>query len=75
MMQDWANRLDRWKAGEQVEEAGASPVAPESLEVIEAYLKALASGQLRPKDDALQMLGQLFAQTGDVGNMAVRARS
>lgn len=37
MMQDWANRLDRWEAGEQVEEAGASPVAPESLEVIEAF--------------------------------------
>lgn len=75
MMQDWANRLDRWEAGEPVEAAGASPVAPESLEVIEAYLKALASGQLRPKDDALQLLGQLFARAGDSGNAAVRARA
>ncbi|GKT19685.1 tyrosine-type recombinase/integrase [Acidovorax sp. SUPP2522] len=42
MMQDWADRLDRWESGEPVEKVTAAPQAPDSLEVIEAYLKALA---------------------------------
>lgn len=43
--------------------------------MIEAYLKALASGQLRPQNEALQAVGKLFARTGEVGGTPVRARS
>jgi integrase len=55
MMQNWADRLDRWETGETVEAedkgaAAATPPAftPHDMEVIEKYLKALAQGQLTP---------------------------
>jgi len=42
MMQDWADLLDRWEAGEPVNVAAPSPVLPERLDAIESYLKTLA---------------------------------
>jgi|GEM_PF-6025997 len=42
MMQDWADLLDRWEAGEPVSVAAPSSVLPERLEAIESYLKTLA---------------------------------
>jgi len=42
MMQDWAELLDRWEAGEPVNVAAPSSVLPERLEAIESYLKTLA---------------------------------
>jgi len=42
MMQDWADFLDRWEAGEPVNVAAPSSVLPERLGAIESYLKTLA---------------------------------
>jgi len=41
MIQDWADLLDRWEAGEPVNVAAPSSVLPERLEAIESYLKTL----------------------------------
>jgi len=41
MMQDWADLLDRWEAGEPVNVTAPSSVLPERLEAIESYLKTL----------------------------------
>jgi integrase len=56
MMQAWADRLDRWEAGEtgDINERGVVVVdappafTPHDMEVIEKYLKALAQGQGLP---------------------------
>lgn len=46
MMQDWADRLDRWERGEPVGTPTSPPLLPDSMEAVEAYLKALVQGQL-----------------------------
>jgi integrase len=55
MMQNWADRLDRWEAGEtgDLNESTAMTATPplftaHDMEVIEKYLKALAQGQVAP---------------------------
>lgn len=46
MMQDWADRLDRWEQGEPVGTPAPLPLPPDSMQAVEAYLKTLAQGQL-----------------------------
>ncbi|MDR2852603.1 MAG: tyrosine-type recombinase/integrase [Burkholderiaceae bacterium] len=55
MMQAWADRLDRWEAGDTGDLNDRSAIAaapsvftPHDMEVIEKYLKALAQGQVLP---------------------------
>jgi hypothetical protein len=55
MMQSWADRLDRWEAGDMGDVAEHSAIAaappaftPHDMEVIEKYLKALAQGHALP---------------------------